>query len=278
MRIRPLSEEEVITFRVQSLSDKAVDFCCEFPLPWAFFDIQFQKHPVSNQSADCPTHHAKMFLPDPSLSILPIVFKPVGGLGVKQFTVVLSVHAFLRKCKALAVSTIKSIPDDAEVVVPVLKWDEWGPDVTRWLPPEIHGEYGSRMVSGPRMLALLREDNGQGGSSHTILLDFNPRTIHRGVPKDVSDEYVLTVVDSETESSPVGSSVKSRLAYRAWTSNLKYPYRNASLEAHTIIGRLVSSHLSSSDSVLKRLRKENGFHFFSFLLPSAGSDIPPRML
>jgi hypothetical protein len=219
-----------------------------------------------------------MFLPDPNLSILPIVFKPIWEIGLKEFTIVLSVHPFLRKCKALAITTAKSIPSGAKVTAPVLKWDEWGPDVTRWLPPEIRGGYGSRMVSGPRMLALLRRDNEQGGPSHNVLLDFNPRALHRGVPKDASDEFVLTILDSETQSYQCGSTVKSRLAYRAWTSNLEYRYRNVSLEAHTIIGRLVSANLPSSDRILRRCRKENGFHFFSFLLPSSGSDIPPRML
>jgi hypothetical protein len=276
--VEPCSEEEATTFRVQSLSDTAVDFHCEFPIPWQFFNTQFQKHPISDHGADCPTRHSKMFLPDPSLSILPIVFKPIWGMGLKEFTVVLSVHAFLRKCKALTITTAKSIPSDAKVTAPVLKWDEWGPDVTRCLPPEIHGGYGSRMVSGPRMLALLCRGDQEGGPSHNILLDFNPRALYRGVPKDVNDEFVLTIVDGETESNQFGSSVKSRLAYRAWTSNLKYRYRNVSLEAHTIIGRLVSAHLPSSDRVLRHRRKENGFHFFSFLLPSSGSDIPPRML
>ena len=232
---------------MQSLSDSTLDFRCEFPLPWASFNTQFQKHPVSSHGTDCPTLHAKLFLPDPSLSILPIVFNPGGGLGLKEFTVVLSVHAFLRKCKALAATTIKSIPSNTEVMVPILNWDDWGPDVTRWLPPEIHGEYGSRIVSGPRMLALLREGDEESGLFHSILLDFNPRAIHRGAPNNIDDEFVLTVVDGETESSLVGSSIKSRLPYRAWTSNRKYPYRNTSLEAHTIIGRLVSAHLLSSD-------------------------------
>jgi len=219
-----------------------------------------------------------MFLPDPSLNILPIVFKPVRGLGLKQFTVVLSVQAFLRKCNALAVTAMKSTPIYATVAVPVLKWDDWGPDVTRWLPPDIHGEYGARIVSGPRMLALLRKDDGQGVPYHNVLLDFNPRAIHRGVPKDVDDGFVLTLFDGETESSPLGSSVRSRLPYRAWTSNLKCRYGAASLEAHTIIGQLVSAHLPNSDWVLRLRRKVDGFQLFSFLLPSVGSDIPPRML
>src|SRR5450631_1179058 len=96
-----------MTFRVESLSNSAGNFRCEFPLPRAYFNVQFQKRPISNHSANCPTHHAKMFLPDPSVSILPIVFKSVGWTAMKQFTVVLSVHAFLRRCKTLAAMAIE---------------------------------------------------------------------------------------------------------------------------------------------------------------------------
>jgi len=226
-----------ITFEVRSLQAGLPVFRCQFPLLKRAYNPHFLKHPVSNHGPHCPTRYAKVFLPDPRVSILPILFEPIGGSPTVQFTVVLSVNRFMNRCRSILDKSVNQS-------VPLIPWDQWGPAVTRWLPPDILGHYGSRMVWGSRMLALLRTEIPHGIRFRTVLMDFNPRAMHRVRTSEEDDDgFTLRVTDQETVWAFSNIRVTSCLPYRAWTSTLDHRYRNLSLEANTIVGRLVSGSL-----------------------------------
>ncbi|KIM26195.1 hypothetical protein M408DRAFT_197287 [Serendipita vermifera MAFF 305830] len=252
------TEQSTTLLEIRSLKSDNASYRCELPISWTDCGVRFLNHPSSNQGANCPTRYAKLFIPDPSLDILSIVLKDSESRYSR--TVVLSINLFLRKCRRL--TTLYEHTE--EHVTPTFEWDQWGPDVTRWLPDNFLGEFGSRTVYGARMVAVLFEGRGGLSKYYNILLDFNPRAIRRRLPEGNGDGYNLRVETGEAEDKVYGRAIKSRLPYRAWLSTVEEQYWNLSLEANTIIART-----------------EDMFHFFSFLPrdPShSGEPLPPRML
>lgn len=226
-------------FEVRSLREGRILYRCSSPLSLSRYTARFSTNPSSNHGPDCPTRLAKFFVPDPAVNILVIVFNDMEGKrGHRYFTVILSVHLFLRKCQKLTLE----LNDSGIFEVSTLEWNQWGPDVTRWLPTNIHGEFGSRISYGARLATSLvaQSRSGLHYVHYNMLLDFNPRAIRRSIAEENNDEYSLEIIDGKgiwTNSEIV---VESFLPYRAWVSKLEDRYWNLSLDANTIVARLVS--------------------------------------
>ena len=235
-----LVEDAEMALEVWSLIESRPLWRCKLSLSAGEFSIRFLKRPATNHGRNCPTRYAKLFVPDPTVSILAMVFGTIASGELNHFTVVLSIQPFLRICRSM----VESIREEYghRDTVPVLEWEQWGPSVTRWLPLEIHGNYGSRMVYGARMLAVLMRPREPDGmlACYNMLLDFNPRPLRRGTLTQSEDGVSFITVDYAAAWNAYGRGLESALSYRAWISNLDFRYWNLDLEANTILARMVS--------------------------------------
>lgn len=225
-----------IIFEIWSLVEGRPLCIFELPVSAKGFSMRFLKHPSSNNGRNCPTRYSKLFVPDPTIGILPISFAAVNSQDLESFTIVLSVHLFIRKFQSL-MAPIRT----SRGAVVIFNWEQWGPSVTRWLPLEVRGYCGSRTVDGSRMLASLvrlRDFTGEL-ADYNMLLDFNPRPIRRNVLEQCGDHVLISTVDYETGWHAYGRGVTSSLPYRAWVSTSPSPYLNLNFEANTILARLV---------------------------------------
>jgi len=258
MLIQPSGlKAEHVTLEVRSLGEGGVRYRCKMPVPSTSFFPRFLKKPATHRAANCPTRLAKLFIPDPTLDILGIVFHS-SAFTMQSFTVVLGVYPFLRKCQQLVdtadaatTSPPPHHPHGGPSLVPVFEWEAWGPTVTRWLPFNHHGEYGSRMMHGSRLLVILFRSGSLPAGMATMLLDFNPRPIRRGWrPPNGNDDppnalstpeaSQYELVDNPRNWVGYGKVVSSSLPYRAMISPLNHRYLNLFMDANTIVGRLVS--------------------------------------
>jgi hypothetical protein len=236
-----------ICLEVRSLGDREVQYICKMPRLAYRFHTRFLKRPASNQGANCPTQFSKMFLSDPVLNILAMVFY-YRDAPSPTFTVVLAIHPFLRKCQQLA--------DEPDILAgilpsmeecPVFEWGDWGPSVTRWLPTDVHAEYGSRMLYGSKMLAIYFKHIDGNTRVFTAILDFNPRAIRRSLRDTEGQGFPVTIVDKESEWVAYSTTaVSSALPYRMFVSDQVQRYLNLFMDSNTIVGRLVSSFSSGS--------------------------------
>ena len=231
-----------VIFEVWSLDAKAVLGRCKLPLPADKYLPWFISHPASNHSGQSPTKHARLFVPDPRIEILGIIFRSTPaelGMEIQTVTVALSIHLFTQKFASLTKKAIEENVKD----IPVFEWNDWGPPVTRWLPSTIRGNIGIRTAFGARMLAIFIEPLPEGDAGipmvYTTLLDFNPRPIARGSVDDDTNDYSLRVYDEEDEWAAGNISVTSGLPYRAWFSNRRCSYSSFFLDGNTIIGSWV---------------------------------------
>lgn len=224
---------------VWSLTESRFLWHCELPLPANNFSIRFLRRSSTNKGPNCPTRYAQLFVPDPIASILAIVFGTITTVDMEHFTVILSIHSFLKMCYGLCAAT-KGENINSETV-PVFSWEQWGPSVTRWLPLEIRGEYGSHMVYGSRMLATFfqRRDAEGEDAYYNMLMDFNPRPIRRKTLEQCGDHVLISTIDYASRWGAHGKGLMSNLPYRAWVSTSAYRYWNLDLEANAILGRLV---------------------------------------
>jgi hypothetical protein len=226
--------------------------------------IRFLTHP--QYGATSPATQARLFRPDPAVEVLPIDIQLNGGRG-PSFFVVLSLHLFAKKCDELR----RNRPDQH-----VFDWPEWGPNVSRLLPPDQLSNTGFRSTFGSRMLAVGNLSKERLGTQvvaleRLILLDFNPRPIRRGAQSHIGGRYHVLVEKEPTGWSYPQLSLKtySSLPVRAFVSNQTVEYLDIHLDGSTMICRKVCSTISSVLS-LTRL-KDHSYHIYSFL-PRSESD------
>lgn len=242
----PLSEDTFLTIQVQSLESGTVLYRCKLPLWAGHYSLRFLKCPTSNHGTKCPTRYAKLFVPDPRVSILGISVKFLSGQYARQsFLIILSISLFLRRCQSLLDATRIS---GATELIPLFEWDRWGQNTTRWLSDTIEGDYGFRTLHGARLLSTVRSLSHQtDDSKRTVLMDFNSRPIRRGLQYrngnlSVKDEtgplfwYLPGIPSKGLPSTLVGSTLPCRTSY----SSPKDHYWSQSLEANSILGRAVS--------------------------------------
>lgn len=227
-----------MSLEVKSLPDGNTLCHCQLPVPSGRFTLRFQKHPSAKTGPNFSRlRFGALYTSDPRIEIFSIVFYTAPATSPEFFTVVLSIRLFLRACFSLVGRNSRQESD-----IPILLWEHWGPEVTRWLPLDFHGEYGSRNASGSRLIAhYMEETQDQGRVLHNSVLDFNPRPIRPAVQSrgELEDEYIFEVFNQEDEWTYGGMSVKSSLPFRAWVSSRRCDYSNLFLDGSTIIGRRV---------------------------------------
>lgn len=231
--------DKLMTLEVKSLDSGNPLYRCELPAPVGQFGLRFQKHALCGRGPKFPHRERAIYKPDPRVVILGFVFYSTNIAAREWFTVVLSVDLFLRKCERLLEALSGEYSQQG--TAPIFEWEEWGPSVTRWLPLDIHGEYGSRTTLGSKMLAIHMDEADDGEILlHNMILDFNPWPIRRVEEWDrVEDEYMTYVETGETEWCREDLNVISSLPFRAWVSTKRCDYYNLFLDGNTIIGRLV---------------------------------------
>jgi hypothetical protein len=228
------------------------------------FRIRFLTHP--QYGATSPAAQARLFRPDPAVEVLPIDIQ-LNGLQGPSFFVVLSLHLFAKKCDELR----RNHPDQH-----VFDWPEWGPSVSRLLPPDQLRNTGFRSTFGSRMLAVGNLSNERLDTQvvpfeRLILLDFNPRPIRRGAQSHIRGRCHVLVEKELTEWSCPQLSLKmySSLPVRAFVSHQMVEYLDIHLDGSTMICRKVRYTISLVLS-LTRL-KDHSYHIYSFL-PRSESD------
>ncbi|KIM19642.1 hypothetical protein M408DRAFT_313790 [Serendipita vermifera MAFF 305830] len=232
-----VNQEPEVTFDIWSLAQRRLLWTFTIPILSRGVEIRFLKRPASNSGSNSPTRFAKLFVPDPRVGIFAIIFGT--SLDTAQHTLVLSIHSFLRRCHDLLDG--RSFEDKGKSLSPVLEWEEWSPDVARWLPSGLYCKRGSRTIDGAH---------------------FNPRPIRRaGMDLERDEDHVLIrTVKHETMYDELDKDLKSSLAYRQWVSTEETPYWNLNFEANTILARMM-----------------NYYHFYSFL-PQEDTEPPKSSL
>jgi hypothetical protein len=220
--------------------------------------IRFLTHP--HYGADSPAAQARLFRPDPAVEVLPIDIQ-LDGFRDATFFIVLSPHLLMKKSHELR----QNHPGRH-----VFDWHEWGPNVSRLLPPAQLRSTGFRSTFGSRMLAvgnLSKEslDTSVRTSDRLILLDFNPRPIRRGTQSHIADRGYMLVEKELTEWSypQVPFRTYSSLPVRAFISNQSVHYLDIHLDGSTMICREVCS-LFGLALCLTGL-KHQSYNVYSFL-------------
>jgi hypothetical protein len=149
----PTNGDLHMEFHVWSLDAGRLLYRCKLPFPAGQYRPYFLTHPASNHSGRSPTNHAKIFMPDPTVEILGILFSsiPVPGVQSETATVALSIPLLIQKCQEAAAGDTSEVSNGEALV---LEWEQWGPPVMRWLPKSIFGNVGVRSTFGSRMLAV----------------------------------------------------------------------------------------------------------------------------
>ncbi|KIM25667.1 hypothetical protein M408DRAFT_205956 [Serendipita vermifera MAFF 305830] len=246
----PGENQEFVVLELLSLKTNKTLCYCQLPVSAIQFALRFQKHPPPSKGANHFPRFGGLYAPDPQVEILAIIFYTALTASPDFFTVVISIPLFLSACYSLIQKHTEQNSD-----IPYFRWEDWGPDVTRWLPLDFHGEYGSRNASGSKLLAIYWEGtDADEAVLRNALLDFTPWPIRLGAQSrgEADDDYIFEVFDEETEWSWEGMKVKSKLPFRAWISSRPCDYLNLFLDGNTIVGR-----------------QKGGCHFFSFLPESA---------
>jgi hypothetical protein len=234
-----------------TFSTGAITQYLELPIKKPLYEAQiFSSASVGYQS---PTAHAAYFLPDERQNIITLQFlltvdeENQRGLG---FSVVISVQSLLDKVKAI----LKEEPDRRTI-----KWVEWGPDTTRWIPnhalriASFRSTYGCRLITFLRWNIikkqpplLLPDDTDRiedylGWGSHIGLLDFGKYALQNQVEGETSEDFDIGDVSVPWNYSGewFSEEVESRLPFRVYT-NLLGNFMEAYLDGSSIIGREVS--------------------------------------
>jgi len=197
------------------------------------------KPPMSHYGDNCPSSRAKMFIPDPDLDIVQLLFHT----ACSNYVVVISIKR-LFKCHM-----------NEEASDTPIEWSHWGPTTTSWLPPGRNSDTVSRSTFGSRMVARerMRSITGHWIANSVTLFDFNPRPIRRKGDTTNSKARPRRVVVDETKPStwlePLSEiPIDSTLPFRAFCSDTPTRYLSFLLDSNTIIGCA-----------------PNSFDFFSFL-------------
>ncbi|PVG03791.1 hypothetical protein CPB86DRAFT_778903 [Serendipita vermifera] len=222
---------------VYSFSQQCIAYQYLFPplLPvWALFLTR----PESLFGPNCPVSVAKTFIPDPRVNIIGISFKLEEGIPLSWCNVILSMH----KLRQVSSSLIERHPGKK-----VFNWEEWGSNVTRWLPYPQVSSTGNRSIFGSRMTlwgspSALYSDSYQPHS--LILLDFNPWPIKRGATTNLERNTHVIVVNEETiwEGGRNGIKVKSSLPFRAFAADrtpIAFSFR---LDGSTVIAKSIDMY------------------------------------
>jgi hypothetical protein len=188
---------------------------------------------------NCPSSVTKRTIPDSELNILPVIFQ------LEQFTqrrcCVISLQRFLRAYRSLL-----EISQGRQV----FEWDEWGPNITRWLPLSALQVTGDRSTFGFMMLA-----RGSGFRLHPhsyvdvtlFMLDFNPRPIRRGATTNIGEEshQIVFKEESQWEHPQTGKLIKSSLPYRVFVGSWLPRYLGLRFDGSTLVARKVRLSLRS---------------------------------
>lgn len=239
-----LPNESALTLEVRSLELSCTLYRCELPLWATRHSLQFIKRSSSNHGRNCPTRHAKLFVPDPRVDILGILATPIEGTPEEgRCTIILSIPIFLRVCHKLLGSITSHSTFKEAVVFP---WSQWGPNTTRWIANAVLWSY---MLYGSRILATIEPPSGWAGiiPQYSVLMDFNPRPIRRGSIGENHNETLFSTAREESQYNVPGieqeglpdTSVTSTLPLRMWEIELEDLKRGRILEANSIITRVV---------------------------------------
>jgi hypothetical protein len=211
-------------------------------------------HPVSHYGDDCPASRAKMFIPDPDLEIVGILFHTEVNNG----------HSYI-----VAVSINHLFKFDTNEII---EWSRWGPTTTRWLSPSRFTHAGFRSTFGSRMVTRERVYNitDLWVASNITVFDFNPRPIRRHEDATNSTAQPHRIVMDETRwdawLEPLSEvAITSTLPFRAFCSDGPTDYLNVFLDSNTMIGRTVGSfsiHSFECLSYLVRTTRSISFHFY----------------
>ncbi|CAG8754713.1 1750_t:CDS:2, partial [Acaulospora colombiana] len=224
-------EEEVPKFTFAIYSIERQDVLGRFRLPIKEANSgEFFTRPPSTYGDKCLSTQVKRFLTDESLDILPVELY-LNDMPPNPCFFVLSVTKLLRAMERLR----ESNPDRL-----TFEWDEWGPDITRFLPFQRMSPPSSRPTFGSRMAVFYTHESEEPLLSNRkiAILDFNPRPIKRRKVEETRAENIV-IVDYETEwkgpqDDPV---IKSRLPYRILRKDWLADGDDCHLEANTMILR-----------------------------------------
>jgi hypothetical protein len=222
--------EDLVALELFSLTEGRRLHRFNFPFIKPVLLALLMTHPVSHYGDDCPASRAKMFIPDPDLEIVGILFHTEANFG-RSYTVAVSINQLLK------------YPMDE-----IIEWLRWGPTTTRWLSPDrithagFRSTFGSRIVTRERVYNLI----GQWISSSIAVFDFNPRPIRRnGETTDPTARPRRIVAEETTWDAwlePLSEvPITSKLPFRAFCSDGPSNYLNVFLDSNTMIGRTVSS-------------------------------------
>ncbi|PVG03788.1 hypothetical protein CPB86DRAFT_722648 [Serendipita vermifera] len=248
-------ENPKFTFAIYSIENQ--DVLCRFLLPIKEASSgEFFTRPPSTYGDKCLSSQAKRFLTDESLDILPVELY-LNDTPPNPCFFVISVAKLLRTMERLR----ESNPDRL-----TFEWDEWGPDITRFLPFQRMSPPSSRPTFGSRM-AVFYTDEGEElilSKRKIAILDFNPRPIKQGNINAVGRENIR-IIDTETEwRGPYSDNViKSRLPYRILRKEWLADGDDCHLEANTMILRrdhhsLFHSFMPQGDQALDSLGEDVG--------------------
>jgi hypothetical protein len=223
-------------FGICSFTTGEITHTFALPLPrGAVYRARLLTHPGYGTAS--PATQARLAQPDPALDIIVADF-------LLRFTrseaslVVISVDLFLRKFKSLK----QSLPGVRQYA-----WQDWGPDVTRWLPSGELANSGFRSTFSSKMLVRSipkpsRQENW-GPPGNLILLDFNPRPILRGAQNEETEHCRVVVFRERSvwHTDYAQRPIETSLPFRAFIGKRAVEYNDIHLEGSTMVCRKVSS-------------------------------------
>jgi hypothetical protein len=229
-----LFDGSAVAFGICSLITGQITHRFELPLPHGDpYRARILTHPGYG-TASVATQ-ARLVQPDPALDIIVADFvvdpSPDGFL-----LIIISAGLFLRKFESLK----QNKPG-----VLVYQWQDWGPDVTRWLPSAQFSNSGCRSTFSSKILLRSNPSNSEvedwGPPGNIILLDFNPRPILRGAQNEDTEHCRVVVFRNKSAwySQYHQTSVESSLPFRAFIGKKAVEYEDIHLEGSTMVCRKV---------------------------------------
>jgi hypothetical protein len=199
-------------FGICSLTTGEITHEFELPLPHqVIYRARILTHPGYGTASSAT--QARLVQPDPALEIIVADFVLKSSRN-DRFLIIISVDLFLRKFESLK----KSKPD-----VLLYPWQDWGPDVTRWLPSAQLANSGFRSTFSSKLLvrstpSMLSQEEDWGPPGNIILLDFNPRPILRGAQNEDTEHCRVVVFRDRSvwRSDYHQTSAESSLPFRAF--------------------------------------------------------------
>jgi hypothetical protein len=227
------SEGDNIAFAIYSIENQAILYRFLIPIIGPLSSGEFFTRPQSTYGDKCLSTQGKRFIADGALDILAVELYLELIPSTSRFFVI-SVTKLLKVMERL-----RELRPDALV----FEWEEWGPDVTRFLPPRRMSPPSSRPTFGSRLAVFYtNEDEEPIATNRKIaILDFNPRPILKGKVDGTGMGGNVLIVDTESEcENPHNDQmIKSRLPYRMFRKDWRADGDDCHLEANTMILRRV---------------------------------------